>query len=185
MKPGPQVGTSYLSADENRSQLLEAALEIIASGVPVHSITAMSVTQRAKVDKMYVNRYFGTLDHLLLAVVEDLVSNRLASLIGKSLFNVAKVNENVEFAFRIAIHLANNPEMESSLRDFGVALIELYSRQLQQEFSMDTSTAMTEARIGLLILVGYLTIGHLIPFSPNDVEKWIKARHTSLDQSKK
>jgi AcrR family transcriptional regulator len=185
MKPGPEVGTSYLSADENRSQLLEAALEIIASGVPVHLITAMSVTQRAKVDKMYVNRYFGTLDHLLLAVVEDLLSNRLTSLIGKSIFNVAKVNESVEFAFRIAIHLANNPEMETSLREFGVALVELHSRQLREEFSLDTPTSIVEARIGLLILVGYLTIGHLVPFSPNEVDKWIKTRHTSLDQPKK
>jgi AcrR family transcriptional regulator len=179
-KPVPAVGFSNLTAEKIRTQLLAAALEIVESEVPVHQITAISVTQRAGVDKLYVNRYFGTLDQLLLAVVEDLVANRMASLIGSSIMSVATVNMNIVHAFRIAIHLANNPQMETPLREFGVTLINLYSHQLQEEFTMDASESMTEARIGLLILVGYLTVGHLLPLVPDDVQKWMSARRESL-----
>ncbi len=60
-KPGPRAGSKYQSAEQIKLALIDATENLLSEGIVVASLSSRQITQRAGVDKMYVNRYFGDL----------------------------------------------------------------------------------------------------------------------------
>lgn len=143
-------------------------------------LSARSVTDRAGVDKMYVNRFFGNLDHLLLAVVEHLLSVRMRSLISSDVFVTGAVDSNVIHAFRIFVFLANNEDMQPELHLLGQLVVDVYSAQMREEFGLNADEAVREAVVGLMWMVGYLSVGHLLALPPEEVVGWMNLRREQL-----
>ena len=178
-RPGPAVGTTYRTADQTKRLLLDAVEKLLDEGVPVGRITAREVTETAGVDKMYVRRFFGGLDLLLLSVIEDLLAVRLPSMISSDVFvpgGDGRINSAVEQAFAVYLHLAGNEVLTPQLESLARTVLEVYSGQLSREFGLDRPESEREAIVGLVWIVGYLSVGHLLPVSPNEVTRWMSSR---------
>lgn len=179
-RPGPQPGSTYRSAEVIKDLLVTSTIRLLDEGVAVAHLSARSVTDRAGVDKMYVNRFFGNLDHLLLAVVEHLLSVRMRSLISSDVFVTGAVDSNVIHAFRIFVFLANNEDMQPELHLLGQLVVDVYSAQMREEFGLNADEAVREAVVGLMWMVGYLSVGHLLALPPEEVVGWMNLRREQL-----
>jgi len=179
-KPGPRAGSNYQSAEQIKQALIDAVENLLSEEIPVSIITSRKVTERAGLDKMYVNRYFGDLDRLLLAVIQNLLATRMRSLISSDVFTLGRADANVVRAFEIYVHLARNQQLEPQLRELAVAVLAVYKGQLRESFGLDDAAAMREAVIGLVWLVGYLSVGHLLPIAPSEIDDLMANRRSQL-----
>lgn len=182
-KPGPVTGTTYRSADETKRLLIDSVERLLHDGIPVGRITARAVTDGAGVDKMYVTRYFGGLDNLFLAVIEDLLAVRMRSMISSDVFvpgGDGRIDRSVEHAFSVYIHLAGNEVLTAQLEALAATVVAVYSAQMVAEFGLTPAEAEREAMIGLVWIVGYLTVGHLLPVQPHEVARWMGVRREQL-----
>ena len=182
---GPRVGTTYRNADESKRLLVEAVQGLLAHGVPVAKITGKMATDEAGVDKMYIRRYFGSIDHLLLEALEDLLVRRMRSLISSDVFDPqagGAIDSRAVHAFQLFSHLAPNKDLEPRLSAVGAAVISVFGGQLRGEFGLSEDVAKREAIVGLLLGVGYLSVGHLMPTSAPNVLDWLSTRREALRQ---
>ncbi|NBN96968.1 MAG: hypothetical protein EBV41_04980 [Actinobacteria bacterium] len=182
---GPRVGTTYKSAADIKRLLVEAVQGLLARGVPVSELTGKMVTEEAGVDKMYVRRFFGSLDLLLLAALEDLLVRRMRSLISSDLFDPmagGAIDSRAGHAFQLFSHLAPNKDLQPRLAAVGTAVVSVFGQQLRGEFGLSEDVAKREAIVGLLLGVGYLSVGHLMPTSALNVLDWLSTRRESLRQ---
>ena len=182
-RPGPPRGTVYRSVDHTKQLLVDAILRLLDDELPVSSITGTAVTEAAGVNKMYIRRYFGSLDNLLLAALEEILSRRITSLISSKVFDPVaggRVDVRIAQAFEIFSHLSTNQELIPRLREVGTLVVDVYARQLRDEFNLTESEATREAIGGLLWVVGYLTVGHLMPMQTHEVLDWLSLRRSSL-----
>lgn len=180
---GPRVGTTYRNADESKRLLVEAVQGLLARGVPVSELTGKMVTDEAGVDKMYIRRFFGSLDHLLLDALEDLLLHRMRSLISSDVFDPqagGTIDNRVVHAFQLFSHLAPNRLLQPRLAAVGDAVISAYSGQLRSEFGLAETVAQREAIVGLLWVVGFLSVGHLMPMAASEVLEWLSLRRQAL-----
>lgn len=179
-KPGPRAGSKYQSAEQIKLALIDATENLLSEGIVVASLSLRQITQRAGVDKMYVNRYFGDLDGLLLAVIQNLLATRMRSLISSDVFTLGRADATVIHAFEIYVHLARNQQLEPQLRQLAAAVLAVYKGQLREVFGLDDAAAMREAVIGLVWLVGYLSVGHLLPIAPSEIDDLMANRRSQL-----
>jgi len=182
---GPKRGTEYVSAEESRSKIIDAAIDLLNSESQIHKISARKITERAEVDKMYVNHFFGNTDNLWVAVLEHLLVSRMASLTSSEIFSFSKLNNNVVLAFRIYIHVRDNPDLASDLQRMTSQILALVGAQMQSEFGLTAKQAEGEAITGLLWLIGYLSIYHVMPYSVKEVSGWMENRRKHLIKNKK
>ena len=180
MKPGPTTGVAYKDAEEIRAILIASTYDLINSGHPVQSLTARLVTQTAGLDKMYVNRFFKNLDELLYAVLEDIFTNRTPTFIISKDFNSENLDPLLFNAFKIYGYLAGVPVFEEKLRVVAEVLLNAYSQQIQDMFGLEKSLAVRESRVGLMLMVGFLSVGHLMPLLPEGVSRWAESREAFL-----
>jgi AcrR family transcriptional regulator len=180
VKPGPTTGVAYKDADEIRAILIASTYELINSGHPVQSLTARLVTQTAELDKMYVNRFFKNLDELLYAVLEDIFTNRTPTFVISKDFSLENLDPLLVNAFKIYGYLAGVPVFEEKLRVVAEVLLHLFSQQLQDTFGLEKSLAVRESRVGLMLMVGFLSVGHLMPLLPEGVSRWAESREAFL-----
>lgn len=180
MKPGPTTGGTYKDADEIRALLIASTYELIESGHPVRSLTSRLVTQTAGLDKMYVNRFFKNLDGLLYAVLEDIFTKQTQTFFSLKAFVSENLNPLIVNAFQIYGHLAGVPVFEEKLSVLAEVLLNAISQQLQDTFGLEESVAVRESRIGLLMMVGFLSIGHLIPLRSEGVSRWAEWREAYM-----
>lgn len=181
--PGPEVGTVYKDAAEIKHLLIGATIDLLKSGVSVADITARSITSQANLDKMYVSRFFGNKDNLFLATVIELVGTRMSSLIGADIFDAAgsgQIDPQVALAFDLFTYLAKKPDLEPQLRGLAEAVLELYRLQIEKEFGLTGTLAERQAVLGLMALVGYLSVGHLIPVDNREIATWVEGRRELL-----
>lgn len=181
--PGPEVGTVYKDAAEIKHLLIGATIDLLKSGVSVADITARSITSQANLDKMYVSRFFGNKDNLFLATVIELVGTRMSSLIGADVFDAAgsgQIDPQVALAFDLFTYLAKKPDLEPQLRGLAEAVLELYRLQIEKEFGLTGTLAERQAVLGLMALVGYLSVGHLIPVDNREIATWVEGRRELL-----
>ena len=181
---GPKRGTEYVSADESRSKIIRAAIEMLESESQIHKISARQITEHAEVDKMYVNHFFGNTDNLWVSVLEHLLVSRMASLTSSEIFSFSKLNNNVVLAFRIYIHVRDNPDLASDLQRMTSQILALVGAQLQSEFGLTAKQAEGEAITGLLWLIGYLSISHIMPYSVEEVSGWMDTRRKNFADKK-
>lgn len=180
-KPGPAVGTKYKTSDQIKQALIESTELLLNEGVPVSEISSRAVTDKAKIDKMYVNRYFGGLDQLFVAVVQDLLTSRMKTLIGTDIFVPelgGDINPIIRQAFAIYSHIAHNRDSQEALTVMVSTIIEVYMQQLSQEFGFSKSEARREAKLGFVLLTGYLSIGHILPIPLTEVQDWLADLHS-------
>ncbi|MEY3582148.1 MAG: hypothetical protein RLZ02_1101 [Actinomycetota bacterium] len=182
---GPKRGTEYVSAEESRSKIIDAAIDLLNSESQIHKISARKITEHAEVDKMYVNHFFGNTDNLWVAVLEHLLVSRMAALTAPEIFSFSKLNENVVLAFRIYIHVRDNPSLAEDLQRITTQILALISAQMQSEFGFTAKQAEAEAILGLLWLIGYLSIYHVMPYSVKEVSGWMENRRKHLIKNKK
>lgn len=182
---GPKRGTEYVSAEESRSKIIDAAIDLLNSESQIHKISARKITEHAEVDKMYVNHFFGNTDNLWVSVLEHLLVSRMASLTSSEIFSFSKLNNNVVLAFRIYIHVRDNPDLVSDLQRMTSQILALISTQMQSEFGLTAKQAEGEAITGLLWLIGYLSIYHVMPYSVKEVSGWMENRRKHLIKNKK
>lgn len=180
MKPGPTTGVAYKDADEIRAILIASTYELINSGHPVQSLTARLVTQTAGLDKMYVNRFFKNLDELLYAVLEDIFTKRTPTFVISNEFDPENLNPLIFNAFHIYGYLAGVPVFEEKLSVLAEVLLNDHSQQLQDTFGLEKSVAVRESRIGLMLMVGFLSVGHLMPLRSGDVSRWAEWREAFM-----
>lgn len=181
MKPGPSNGVAYKDADEIRAILVATTCKLIGSGHPVQSLTARLVTQTAGLDKMYVNRFFKNLDELLYAVLEDIFTNQNPTLVMSKNFNfLQNLDPLLSISFHIYRYLAGVPVFEEKLSMLIDVVLNVYSQQLQDTYGLEESVAVRESRINLMLMVGFLSIGHLMPFRSQDVSRWAESREAFL-----
>jgi AcrR family transcriptional regulator len=181
---GPKRGTEYVSADESRSKIIRAAIEMLESESQIHKISARKITEHAEVDKMYVNHFFGNTDNLWVSVLEHLLVSRMASLTSSEIFSFSKLNNNVVLAFRIYIHVRDNPDLASDLQRMTSQILALVGAQMQSEFGLTAKQAEGEAITGLLWLIGYLSISHIMPYSVEEVSGWMDTRRKNFADKK-
>ena len=181
---GPKRGTEYVSADESRSKIIGAAIELLESESQIHKISARKITEHAEVDKMYVNHFFGNTDNLWVSVLEHLLVSRMASLTSSEIFSFSKLNNNVLLAFRIYIHVRDNPDLASDLQRMTSQILALVGAQMQSEFGLTAKQAEGEAITGLLWLIGYLSISHIMPYSVEEVSGWMENRRKNFIKKK-
>lgn len=181
---GPKRGTEYVSADESRSKIIRAAIEMLESESQIHKISARQITEHAEVDKMYVNHFFGNTDNLWVSVLEHLLVSRMASLTSSEIFSFSKLNNNVVLAFRIYIHVRDNPDLASDLQRMTSQILALVGAQMQSEFGLTAKQAEGEAITGLLWLIGYLSISHIMPYSVEEVSGWMDTRRKNFADKK-
>lgn len=182
-KPGPATGTTYRSAEETKRLLIDSVERLLDEGVPVARITARAVTEAAGVDKMYVSRFFGGLHHLLLAVIEDLLAVRMKSMISSDVFvpgGDGRVDRPVEQAFALYVHLAGDDVLHPELRTLASVVVNVYAEQMRREFNLTPAESEREAMVGLVWIVGYLQVGHLLPVEPTAVAQWMSLRRGEL-----
>jgi len=179
-KPGPRAGSKYQSAEQIKLALIDATGNLLSEGIVVASLSSRQITQRAGVDKMYVNRYFGDVGGLLLAVIQNLLATRMRSLISSDVFTLGRADANVIHAFEIYVHLARNQQLEPQLRQLAAAVLAVYKGQLREVFGLDDAAAIREAVIGLVWLVGYLSVGHLLPIAPSEIDDLMANRRSQL-----
>lgn len=182
---GPKRGTKYVSAEENRSIIIESAIELLEAEDQIHKISARKITENAGVDKMYVNRIFGNTDNLWVSVLEYLLVSRMASLTSSEIFSFSKLNQNVVLAFRIYIHVRNNPDLAADLQRMTTQILTLVGAQMQSEFGLTAKQAEGEAITGLLWLIGYLSISHIMPYSVEEVSGWMENRRKNFIERRK
>ncbi len=181
--PGPEVGTVYKDAAEIKHLLIGATIDLLKSGVSVADITARSITSQANLDKMYVSRFFGNKDNLFLATVIELVGTRMSSLIGADVFDAAgsgQIDPQVALAFDLFTYLAKKPDLEPQLRGLAETVLGLYRLQIEKEFGLTGTLAERQAVLGLMALVGYLSVGHLIPVDNREIATWVEGRRELL-----
>jgi len=177
-KPGPALGTTYDNADAIKLSLVKATIKLLRSGTLVGDLTSIAITDCAKVDKMYVRRFFGDRDHLFLASILHLVETQ-SSLVGTSLFranNSTRINPDVVLAFSLFTYLAKKPDLEPQLRGLTEAVLNAYRRQVENEFGLSGEPATQQAVLGLMAMVGFLSTGHLLPVDLRDITKWLESR---------
>ena len=182
-KPGPASGTTYRSAEETKRLLVDSVERLLDDGVPVGHITARAVTETAGVDKMYVRRFFGGLENLLLAGIEDLLAVRMRSMISSDVFvpgGDGKVDRPVEQAFALYVHLAGDEVLRPQLRTLASVVVNVYADQMRREFNLSPAESEREAMVGLVWIVGYLQVGHLLPVEPTAVAEWMSLRRGEL-----
>jgi AcrR family transcriptional regulator len=182
---GPKRGTEYVSADESRSKIIGAAIGLLESESQIHKISARKITEHAEVDKMYVNHFFGNTDNLWVSVLEHLLVSRMASLTSSEIFSFSKLNNNVLLAFRIYIHVRDNPDLASDLQRMTSQILAIVGAQMQSEFGLTAKQAEGEAITGLLWLIGYLSISHIMPYSVEEVSGWMENRRKNFIKNKK
>jgi hypothetical protein len=59
-------------------------------------------------------------------------------------------------------------------------LLHLFSQQLQDTFGLEKSLAVRESRVGLMLMVGFFSVGHLMPLLPEGVSRWAESREAFL-----
>jgi len=155
-------------------------VSLLGEGIRVAKLTSRQVTERASLDKMYVSRFFGNLDGLLFAVLENLLAARMRSLISSDVFALGRPNTNVIRAFEIYSYLARDEELEPRLRQLAEVVIAVYKNQLSAEFGLEDKEAAREAVIGLVWLVGHLSVGHLMPMQPSELDSMMAGRRNQL-----
>jgi AcrR family transcriptional regulator len=183
VRPGPPRGTTYRSVDHTKQLLVDAVLRLLDDQVPVGTMTGTLITATAGVDKMYIRRYFGGLDNLLLSTLEELLAKRMKSLISTNVFDPVaggRIDARIAQAFEIFGHLSANPELTPRLREVGEVVVHVYARQLREEFNLSEAEATREAIGGLLWVVGYLSVGHLMPMRQSEVLDWLSMRREGL-----
>jgi hypothetical protein len=47
-------------------------------------------------------------------------------------------------------------------------------------FGLEKSVAVRESRIGLMLMVGFLSVGHLMPLRSGDVSRWAEWREAFM-----
>lgn len=181
---GPKRGTRYVSAEENRSKIIESAIELLESEDQIHKISARKITQHAGVDKMYVNYFFQNTDNLWISVLEHLLVSRMVSLTSSEIFSFSKLNKNVVMAFRIFIHIRDNPDLAADLQRLIIQILALVGAQMQSEYGLTAQQAESEAITGLLWLIGYLSTAHVMPYSVDEVSSWMEKRRKNFIQNK-
>ena len=180
MKPGPTTGAAYKDADEIRALLIASTYELIKSGHPVQSLTARLVTQTAGLDKMYVNRFFKNLDELLYAVLEEIFTKQTQTFVISKAFDLEKLSPVIVNAFHIYGYLAGVPVFQEKLSVLAEVLLNALSQQLQDAFGLEKSVAVRESRIALMMMVGFLSVGHLMPLRSGDISRWAEWREASM-----
>lgn len=181
-KPGPALGTTYDDADAIRLSLVKATIKLLRGGTLVSDLTSIAITNCAKVDKMYVRRFFGDQDHLFLASIIHLVETQ-SSLAGASLFKAnssASINPDVVLAFSLFTHLAKKPDLQPQLRGLAKAVLGALTVDIEKEFGLSGKLATQQAVLGLMAMVGFLSTGHLLPVKVRDIAKWLGSRQEVL-----
>jgi AcrR family transcriptional regulator len=181
---GPNRGTQYVSAETTRSKIINSALVLLEADEEIHKISARRITEHAQVDKMYINHFFGKLAKLWVNVLEHLLVDKMSSLTSSDIFAFSKLNNNVVLAFRIYIHVRNNAEVQPELKRMTYQVLQLVGSQLQSEFGLSAKQAEGEAITGLLWLIGYLSISHIMPYPVEEVSGWMDTRRKNFADKK-
>lgn len=169
----------YQKGSETRGRLISSVIDLMAEGREVGAITGLAVTEHSNVDKMYVNRYFGDLSGLFVATIEELLTVRLGSMLSPSVFpggNFASPDPNVVLAFKIVIYLSSTGEHRENLTDVGRIITSVYAQQLQSVFGMNAIEAKNEARLGVMFIAGYLSVGTYLEVDETFLAKMFAGR---------
>lgn len=133
---------------------------------------------------MYVNHFFQNTDNLWISVLEHLLVSRMASLTSSEIFSFSKLNKNVVLAFRIYIHIRDNPDLAADLQRLITQILALVRTQMQSEYGLTAQQAEGEAITGLLWLIGYLSMSHVMPYSEEEVSGWMENRRKAFIKNK-
>jgi hypothetical protein len=79
----------------------------------------------------------------------------------------------------------DNPSLAEDLQRITTQILALISTQMQSEFGFTAKQAEAEAILGLLWLIGYLSIYHVMPYSVSEVSGWMEKRRKHLIKNKK
>ena len=174
-----------VSKQETCTRMMRAVVELMDEGFPVNEISGFTVTEHCGVDKMYVNRYFQDLAGLFMATIEHLLVERMNSMISTDVFSTTtqKIDANVEKAFKIASHLSEKKDCQDRLTELGRVVSATYAKQLEEAFGLSPKRALLEAKIGLLFINGYLSLGTILELEPQVLNDILGQRRIELKKN--
>lgn len=169
-----------VSRVQTRLKMISAVCDLMDKGVPVSEISGIVITEHCFVDKMYVNRYFGDLAELFMATIEHLLTKEMKSMNASDVFPDKRtliVHPNVEKAFKLATYLSGQETHAERLSQVAQTVTSTYAKQLEDSFGLKTPVALKEAKLGIMLMVGYLLFGDAIGLEHEEMRKFFDARH--------
>jgi hypothetical protein len=156
---------SNVSKIRTRLKMIQAVCDLMDEGVSVSEISGIAITEHCSVDKMYINRYFGELAELFMATIQHLLTVEMQSMTARDVFPVKGtfvVHPHVEKAFKLATHLSGQVAYADRLSQVGQTITAAYAKQLEASFGLKASVALNEAKLGILLMAGYLMFGDAV-----------------------
>ena len=171
---------SNVSKIQTRLKMIQAVCDLMDKGVPVSEISGIAITEHCSVDKMYINRYFGDLAELFMSTIQHLLTVEMQSMTASDVFPVKGtfiVHPNVEKAFKLATHLSGQVAHADRLSQVGQTITAAYAKQLEVSFGLKASVALKEAKLGILLMAGYLMFGDAVKLDREEMQKFFDSRH--------
>jgi len=168
---------------ETRLKMIQAVCELMDQGISVSEISGIAVTEYCSVDKMYVNRYFGELPDLFMETIQYLLTEEMRSMISRDVFPVSgsfSVHPHIEKAFKLATFLSGQEAYADRLSQLGKVVSEVYAKQLQDNFGLLPSEALSEAKFGIMFIAGYLSFGGALNLGQKEMQDFFDHRLMGL-----
>jgi len=172
-----------VSKSETQLKMIQAVCHLMDQGVSVGEISGIAVTEYCSVDKMYVNRYFGDLPDLLMETIQYLLTEEMPSMLSSDVFpklGTFSVNPHIEKAFKLATYLSGQEAFADRLVQLGEVVSGVYAKQLQDNFGLKPSHALSEAKFGIMLIAGYLSFGSALNLGQNEIQDFLNRRLESL-----
>jgi len=172
-----------VSKSKTQLKMIQAVCHLMDQGVSVGEISGIAVTEYCSVDKMYVNRYFGDLPDLLMETIQYLLTEEMPSMLSNDVFpklGTFSVNPHIEKAFKLATYLSGQEAFADRLAQLGAEVSGVYAKQLQDNFGLKPSHALSEAKFGIMLIAGYLSFGTALNLGQKEIQDFLNRRLGSL-----
>jgi len=170
---------SNVSKIQTRLKMIQAVCHLMDDGVAIGEISGVAVTDYCSVDKMYISRYFGDLAGLFMETVQYLLSEGARSMMSVDVFPIKEsffVDPNIEKAFRLATSLSGNEAYAERLSQLGQNVVAVRAKQLQETFGLSPSRAIKEAKLGIMLMAGYLSFGKALNLDRQSMQEFFDLR---------
>jgi hypothetical protein len=86
------------------------------------------------------------------------------------------VDPNIEKAFRLATSLSGNEAYAERLSQLGQNVVAVRAKQLQETFGLSPSRAIKEAKLGIMLMAGYLSFGKALNLDRQSMQEFFDLR---------
>lgn len=172
-----------VSKVNTRTKMIQAVCHLMDDGVAIGEISGIAITEHCSVDKMYISRYFGDLAGLFMETVQYLLSEEVRSMMSVDVFPIKEsffVDPNIEKAFKLAVFLSGHEAYADRLSQLGQNVAAVRAKQLQDTFGLSPSRAIKEAKLGIMLMAGYLSFGRALNLDRQSMQEFFDLRNENF-----